>query len=550
MPAITAAILLTGSLLGLPGGRPGEESLPSDEETLRAAKVGTDAAALLDYFRKRTVGDVNQAEVDDLIRQLGDDSFEVRERASARLVALGTSVTAALERATHDSDVEVAHRAERCLGVIKGGGAALVPAAAARLLARSRPPGAAGVLLAYLPSAESDLVAEEVRRTLAGLAVRDGRADPEIVAALKDRSPIRRAAAATALLQGGAAQERAAVRQLLRDADRSVRLHVALLFATSRDVGAVPVLIDLIGQLPAGESWQAVDFLCRLAGDSAPAVFPGEDAASRQDCQAAWRSWWQKHRQTLDLGVLERAARVQGYTMVVLLDKNLVMELDQSKKPRWKIEEVQRPLDAQLLPGGRVLVAEQGANRVTERTLDGKVVWEKAVEGPLMAQRLANGHTFICNPVQLLEVDRSGKEVFTHALPAVSGDQFMRAAKLPNGNIACVMSSNRFIRMDATGKEIQSFGVQVATSGGRIEVLPTGHVLVPQKDDNKVIEYDSNGKPAWEVTVEQPIAAVRLANGNTLVTSMSQNRAVELDRTGKEVWEYRADTRVTRAWRR
>ena len=34
-----------------------------------------------------------------------------------------------------------------------------------------------------------------------------------------------------------------------------------------------------------------------------------------------------------------------------------------------------------------------------------------------------------------------------------------------------------------------------------------------------------------------------------LVTSMTQHRAVELNRAGKEVWEYRADTRVTRAFR-
>jgi hypothetical protein len=54
----------------------------------------------------------------------------------------------------------------------------------------------------------------------------------------------------------------------------------------------------------------------------------------------------------------------------------------------------------------------------------------------------------------------------------------------------------------------------------------------------------------WQVSFNQPIAAVRLTNGNTLVTSFNQTRAVELDRTGKEVWEYKTDTRVTRAFRR
>ena len=73
----------------------------------------------------------------------------------------------------------------------------------------------------------------------------------------------------------------------------------------------------------------------------------------------------------------------------------------------------------------------------------------------------------------------------------------------------------------------------MATNGGRIDVLPNGHVLVPQMSQNKVIEYNAEGKPVWEATVEQPIAAVRLPNGHTLVTSLNQHRAVELDRGGR-----------------
>ena len=88
------------------------------------------------------------------------------------------------------------------------------------------------------------------------------------------------------------------------------------------------------------------------------------------------------------------------------------------------------------------------------------------------------------------------------------------------------------------------------TFGGRIDVQPDGRVLVPLLGENRVIEYDATGRPLREFTVEQPIAALRLANGNTLVTSMRERRAVELDPAGKEVWQYRSDTRVNRAWRR
>jgi len=111
-------------------------------------------------------------------------------------------------------------------------------------------------------------------------------------------------------------------------------------------------------------------------------------------------------------------------------------------------------------------------------------------------------------------------------------------------------NNTRYVRLDAKGKEAVSFPVQVRTSGGRVDVLPNGHVLIPELQANRIVEYDAAGKVVWEGKVSQPIAAARLPNGHTLVTSMTENRAVELDRSGKEVWEFRHDSRVSRAYRR
>jgi outer membrane protein assembly factor BamB len=207
------------------------------------------------------------------------------------------------------------------------------------------------------------------------------------------------------------------------------------------------------------------------------------------------------------------------------------------------------------LPGEeRLLVAEHQANRVSERNLKGEVVWQHRVVGPLAAQRLANGNTFITTQEQLLEVDKDGKEVFRYVRP--DGSTFMRATKLRDGGIACIAQLgqlSRYVRLAPSGKEfkeVKSWGVQVRTMGGRIEVLANGHVLIPEMDNNRVVEYNAEGQSVWETTIDQPIAALRLPNGNTLITLMRQNRAVEVDRAGKEVWEYKTDTRVTRAFRR
>src|SRR5262249_29682338 len=161
----------------------------------------------------------------------------------------------------------------------------------------------------------------------------------------------------------------------------------------------------------------------------------------------------------------------------------------------------------------------------------------------------------------LIEVDKDGNEVFTYNRP--DGKRFSKAQKLPNDDIVAVLHNlvngqrvdQEFVRLGPDRKDILKYALDpgtggVRTSGGRLDVLPNGHVLVPLMNDNKVAEYNSEGHLVWEAKVEQPVNAVRLPNGNTLVTTYNQHRAIEIDRAGREVSEIKADVRVTRAWRR
>jgi hypothetical protein len=523
----------------------------ADEKLLREHKIATDGPGLLDYFRKRTLGDAGLARINEMVRQLGDDEFEVRERASEGLVALGMAARAALRAALKDPDLEIRRRARECLDKIDRGVeiALRVNAAAVRVLARLRPAGAAGVLLDYLPSAEDESIAEEARRALTTLAVRAGKVEPVLVAALKDRLAVKRAAAAVALCRARAAAHLPAIRKLLADPDPSVRFGVALALAEAREKEAVPVLIALLDRLGPRNYGRVEELLYRLARDKAVPLPARSGEKGRREQRRAWQAWWKEHGAGVERDRVGEVARTLGYTVVVLLDEGVVIELDGANRPRWQISGLEKPLDVQRLPGDRVLVAEFQANRVTERTSKGEVVWEKKVAGPLVAQRLANGNTFIATREALLEVDRAGKEVSVLTRPL--GDFIMRARKLPNGDIALVtqLGTRRFYRVDSSGRELKSFGVEVATSGGRIDVTPAGHVLVPEGGNNRVVERDADGKVVRTLPVAEPIAAVYLPNGHLLVTSMSQKRAVELDRSGKEVWEYKRTTRVTRAVR-
>ena len=76
----------------------------------------------------------------------------------------------------------------------------------------------------------------------------------------------------------------------------------------------------------------------------------------------------------------------------------------------------------------------------------------------------------------------------------------MKAAKLPNGELACLTSDARVVRLDAQGKELFSFAVPLGMRlfGGRIHMLSSGRVLIPHHSENKVVEYDGQGKAVWE----------------------------------------------------
>src|SRR5262249_40926590 len=157
------------------------------------------------------------------------------------------------------------------------------------------------------------------------------------------------------------------VRKLLGDPEPLVRLKVALALALVKEKEAIPVLIALLGELSPEQAWPAEDLLLRLAGEQAPQVTLGADDGTRRRCRDVWAAWWREHGARADLARLEGAGQMLGFTLVVLLDGGKVVELGRDDKPRWEIAGVSSPLDAQALPGSRVLTAE--SDRVTERDL-------------------------------------------------------------------------------------------------------------------------------------------------------------------------------------
>jgi HEAT repeat protein len=519
----------------------------------------TDGSVLLDEFHKRSLPDAEREKVQALLKDLAGDAAAAREKAEADLVNQGPVILPLLRQARKGSDARVAEAAGRCLQIVeKGTPLSPLPAAAARLLAVRKPAGAVEALLAYLPFIEDDTMMSETQAALSSLALADGKLEPALLAALSDKLPLRRAVAAEVVCEVALPEHKSSVRPLLKDADPTVRMRAALAMAGAHDKEAVPTLIALLVDLPYDQASQVEDFLVLLAGDQAPPLSLAADDTARTKVREAWTAWWRNHGDALDLSRLAAAQRQLGYTLVV--DQydparlgGRVFELDAAGKQRWSLDKLQNPCDAQMLPGGTVLVVEQGLQRISERDLKGGIVWQKAMPGMILmgAQRLRNGRTFVVTRGRLFELDKDGsKELWAYHRPQ---NDIMNGKKLRDGGYMFMTWQGIVTRLDGEGKEVKTFQVPLAQFGfnpASIDFLANDHVLVAHTNQHKVVEYDGNGKSVWEATVQWPFAVERLVNGRTLVSSLNTLKIVELDRAGKVVWEVKDSLRGYRVHRR
>jgi HEAT repeat protein len=523
--------------------------------------AASEGEALLKELQKHTLGEEDRTRAAELIRQLGAGNFADREKAGADLKALGGRVLPLLRAEMLNPDLEVRRRVRALLGQIEKIKEPLSPVTL-RLLALRKPAGAAEALLAYAPGAENEELGAAARAALGAVAYdpETGKAHPAIVAALASPVPARRAAAAAALCEKHPGEHLPAVRKLLRDPVAGVRYDVALALAgvpkgegaVAARKSAVSTLIALIPELPTEESAEAEGYLLRLAAGRPPEGLPeGDGETERARRRNLWQTWWLANRDRVRIPD-PRSATLgyhHGYTLLVLAGNSQVLEWDRRGKERWRITGLSSPYDAEVLPDGEVVVAEYSRRQVTRRDTHGKILWTKRVPGrPLNVQGLRGGRLFIACREVLLEVDRSGKEVFTIPRPA---RDVRTAGKTRDGKIVVISTRGMCETLNSKGKLLKSFRLTHGVVVYGNEIMPNGHVLMPMGYQNRVLEYNGDGKVVWTAAIQNPVAAHRLSNGHTLVvTQKGTNRVVELDRAGKVVKEQSAPGYVMRLKRR
>jgi hypothetical protein len=536
----------------------------SDVDILTAAKLkADDPAALLKYFRSRTLTDDQIKAIRNVIVRFADDRFAVREKASDELLAFGAAALGPLKNAiATESDPEVVYRCDEARKRIETVSQATVAVAAARQLALLKSPEASAALLAFLPTADSEIVAEEIRKTLVPLALRDGKLDPAIAAALADSSPVRRGAAAVALAEGARTPDAVAkVKAMLageKDAEVRFAAFVALV-ASSKAADQVPGLIALLPELPRGRLWQAEDLLLQLAGDTAPKARYGKTRDTIEKFRDEWLAWWKANESKVKLDSFAFAPRTDGCLLLVEWNNQgwgngQVTLLGPNLKPRATLTNLMQPMDAVLLPGDRIAVAEQNNSRVTIRNFANEIVTTIQDNQPIGLQHLESGKLFVSNRNGAAEFDLDGTKGWTYSRPNNNHD-VMGARRLGNGETIFFVNSdqkNNCLRIDAKGKDVgKPFALGQPYYNPAIESIGTDDILVA--DQSKIQLYSlKENKVTWSHPVNNVTSLQRLPNGNYLYVVQNSNKVVEITPAKEEVWEHQISSgmRLARAYRK
>ncbi|MBM3980719.1 MAG: HEAT repeat domain-containing protein [Planctomycetes bacterium] len=560
----------------------------NDDAALKQVNLSPDdAKGLIEYLKARTLTDIDQNMIGDVIKKFGDDDFDTRVKATEDIEKFGTAAIGPLKNAERDADPEIAYRARQALKRMEKVPHSQVSAAAVRALVKLKPKEAASVLIAFLPMADSEEVSDEIRTALIALAVTDGKPDPALVAALDDKNVSRRLAAYVALTEGGNAAERIRIKDayplvkaaVKKEADIDAKFRgLYTLLLTTREGEFVPELIDLIPKLPRGRIWQLEEFLLQYAGDKKPDARLSATDDKLAKAKEAWADWWAKTGSKQDLVKFAFKPRITGFTDIVEYDQRgygmyRVLTLGPDLKEKAKVggtgvNQLQYPTDSKKLPNGNYLIAEMNASRVTERDSTGKIIKTHNIAAPLCIEVLPDGGVVLICRNQVMQYDKDMKQLWTHNRQQYD---IMAGCRTPGGDIVfvtntfqggnCFRISAKEVEKDGNKTwEVKAVGKPVAL--GRVQQYQTMDAPADDRllvcEFNRVVEYeikDDKVKELWKYEANNPTSCQRLPSGNTLITLINNGaggKVMEIEPNGDSVWEYESKDglRAARAFRR
>jgi len=504
--AIPFVALLSGAVVGGFGGAAAGQTPGPYEETIRKAYLSPTKEELTEYLLSLIPNEENRAEQAQLVRQLGDRSFRVREEAEAALSSMPNPPLDLLRQAAESNDPEVRYRARQILKKAKEAQGSSVPHAVFGYVAHQEVKGMAFPLLQYLPysgvSSAYGLASQAVQAT----ATKDDL--PLLRRAIERKPPMRRAIAVLALAKVLGEDAVDELTSLLSHEDSIVRLAAAESLANLGRREALAPLVQLLSSEDVEIRSRSAGILQSLTRQDFQFV-AYDDEASRVAAIERWQTWLSTEGETAELHFpLRPFHRYLGRTLMSQYP-NTLREIDADGNQTFEAGGFQYVWGCHATDDGTRVVVD-------------------------FSRKL------------LREFNAAGKEILRLSdLPGPPSD----VRRLENGNFLLALSkADKVVEIDRNGHVVWSAALEGRPT--TINRLDNGNFLVNLQFARKVVEIDVAGKVVWELTgLNNALTAQALPNGNVLVCEMSQGRAVEYNREGRVVWQKRGFNNACQAQR-
>jgi Arylsulfotransferase (ASST) len=248
--------------------------------------------------------------------------------------------------------------------------------------------------------------------------------------------------------------------------------------------------------------------------------------------------------------------------LAVLLTRSVGMARDRYQD-YFPPDVLDKPLGVERLPNGNTLVTDGGGAYYTmtdasimEVSPAGDLVWQYVEElaFPHSAERLPDGDTLISDTShdRVFRVNAAGEITWSSddwgsGSGTLSDGSHLRypndAELLDNGHLLITdRNNNRVVEVDGAGRIAWTY--DRLTRPHNADRLPNGNTTVANSEENQVIEVNPEGEIVWSYgggdELDWPRDVDRLPSGNTLITDSRHNRVIEVDVSGQVVWSFSA----------
>lgn len=505
-------------------GAEADPYLPIYLETLKNNGVAPTPAGAVEYLRELRPSGKRQAQIAQLIGQLGHENYAQREAASSQLLRMPIVPTEVLVGAAHGNDAEVRWRAKLILDLSEAQSAQVL-LAALKTIAASPPADSCDEIFDSLPHCRKAHLVEAAR---AALLAAVGPNDLELCRSrLKGEEPPARAAAALALAKLLPAAEVKELHPLLADRDDNVALETAKALANLGDRASLAALVRLLEAQDAQVRSEAILVLGALTQRQFNFA-SYDEPAKRAEGVGQWKKWLADEGSSakLTFPLVRRASArgdLRGNLLIATGSGNRVFEMDPAGKVVWSF--AIDAWSAEKLTSGNVLIASYTTNRLIEVDPAGKVAWEFGTLNAMKAKPLLDGNILVTDfgGHRVLEVNRKKAIVWEHKTPTECFD----ADRLPNGNT--IFGCPNLVReVTPDGKTVNEWTISGRLNG--FQALENGNILVANYGESKVMELSRDNKVIWEFAEPQPNDVFRLSNGRMFISTASRVIEVGPDR--------------------